>query len=94
MQFRIILISKYNLRLKLQVTSGKLQAPSDTTCGCVDNFKKDLTMVQGYCRMYLERIYMDNEQLKRIADALEEILRLVKADQERSQKYMEERKDD
>ena len=34
---------KYNLRLKLQVTSGKLQAPSDTTCGCVDNFNKDLT---------------------------------------------------
>ena len=35
---------------------------------------------------------MDNEQLKRIADALEEILRLVKEDQERSQKYMEESK--
>ena len=35
---------------------------------------------------------MDNEQLKRIADALEEILRLVKADQERLQKYMEENK--
>ena len=34
---------------------------------------------------------MDNEQLKRIADALEEILRLVRADQERSQKYMEEK---
>jgi hypothetical protein len=33
--------------------------------------------------MYLERIYMDNEQLKRIADAIEEILRLVKADQEK-----------
>ena len=32
--------------------------------------------------------------LIRIANALEEILRLVKADQERSQKYMEERKDD
>ena len=32
--------------------------------------------------------------LVRIADALEEILRLVKADQERSQKYMEERKDE
>ena len=32
---------------------------------------------------------MDNEQLKRIADAIEEILRLVKADQERSRKYME-----
>jgi len=30
--------------------------------------------------------------LVRIADALEEILRLVKADQERSQKYMEEQK--
>ena len=37
---------------------------------------------------------MDNEQLKRIADAIEEILRLVKADQERSRKYMEERKDE
>ena len=37
---------------------------------------------------------MDNEQLKRIADAIEEILRLVKADQERSRKYMEERKND
>ena len=35
---------------------------------------------------------MDNEQLKRIADALEEILRMVKADQERSKKYMEEQK--
>jgi hypothetical protein len=34
--------------------------------------------------MYLERIYMDNEQLKRIADAIEEILRLVKKDQEDS----------
>ena len=37
---------------------------------------------------------MDNEQLKRIADALEEILRMVKEDQERSRKYMEERKND
>ena len=42
--------------------------------------------------MYLERIYMDNEQLKRIANALEEILRLVKEDQERSRKYIEESK--
>ena len=33
-------------------------------------------------------------QLKRIADALEEILRLVKADQERTKKYMEEKKDE
>ncbi len=33
-------------------------------------------------------------QLRRVADALEEILRLVKEDQERSRKYMEDRKDD
>ena len=35
-----------------------------------------------------------SEELKRIATALEEILRLVKEDQERSRKYMEDRKDD
>jgi hypothetical protein len=35
-----------------------------------------------------------SEELKRIANALEEILRLVKEDQERSRKYMEDRKDD
>ena len=44
--------------------------------------------------MYIERYIMDTTQLKRIADALEEVLRLVKEDQERSRKYMEERKDD
>ena len=33
-------------------------------------------------------------QLRRIADALEEILRMVKEDQERSRKYMEEPKPD
>ena len=49
--------------------------------------KQRLTMVQGSCRMYIERYIMDNEQLKRIADAIEEILRLVKEDQERSKKY-------
>jgi hypothetical protein len=32
---------------------------------------------------------MDNEQLKRIADALEEVLRLVKKDQEESKKRWE-----
>ena len=37
---------------------------------------------------------MDNEQLKRIADALEEVLRLVKEDQERTKKYMEKQKDE
>ena len=33
---------------------------------------------------------MDNENLKRIANALEEILRLVKEDQERMKKLNEE----
>ena len=37
---------------------------------------------------------MDNVQLKRIADALEEVLRLVKEDQERTKKYMEKQKDE
>jgi len=37
---------------------------------------------------------MNDINLKRIADALEEILKLVREDQERSRKYMEERKDD
>ena len=36
----------------------------------------------------------DDSELKRIADAMEEILRLVKEDQERTRKYMEERKDE
>jgi len=35
----------------------------------------------------------DDAQLKRIADALEEILRLVKKDQEESKKYREENDD-
>jgi len=35
-----------------------------------------------------------NVVLERIAAALEETLRLVKEDQERTRKYMEERKDD
>jgi hypothetical protein len=37
---------------------------------------------------------MNDVNLKRIADALEEILRLVKEDQDRSKKYMEDRKND
>jgi hypothetical protein len=40
------------------------------------------------------KIYEAGEQLNRIANALDEILRLVKEDQERSKKYMEDRKDD
>jgi flagellar biosynthesis GTPase FlhF len=46
---------------------------------------------------------MDNEnnyrtgevtQLRRIADALDLIIKMVKEDQERSKKYMEEKKDE
>ena len=40
------------------------------------------------------KIYEAGEQLNRIANALEEIIRMVKEDQERSRKYIEERKDD
>ena len=71
--------------LKKKKKSFKRQASSS---------KQRLTMVQGSCRMYIERYIMDNEQLKRIADAIEEILRLVKEDQERSRKYMEKQKDE
>jgi hypothetical protein len=35
-----------------------------------------------------------SEELKRIANALEEIIKMVKEDQERSRKYMEDRKDE
>jgi len=35
---------------------------------------------------------IQSNSLVRIADAIEEILRMVKADQERSRKYMEENK--
>jgi hypothetical protein len=44
-------------------------------------------MDQGYNRMNLEREEnMEVEQLKRIADAIEEILRLVKKDMEPKKK--------
>jgi len=36
---------------------------------------------------------MDTTQLKRIADAMEEILRLVKEDQDKTKKYLEDEKD-
>ena len=35
-----------------------------------------------------------SEELKRIANALEESIKMVKEDQERSRKYMEDRKDE
>ena len=53
--------------------------------GSVTSFKRQassLTAGEGYCRINLERNIMDTTQLKRIADALEEILRLVKKDME------------
>ena len=37
---------------------------------------------------------IQSNALLRIADALEEVLRLVKEDQERSRKYMESQKDE
>ncbi len=46
-----------------------------------------MTMDHGYCRMNLEREEnMEVKQLKRIADAIEEILRLVKKDMEPKKK--------
>ena len=62
------------------VNSRKLQASS-------------LTTGPGYSRMYLERIIMDTTQLKRIADALEEILRLVKKDLEAADAYRRQQND-
>ncbi len=42
----------------------------------------------------ITKAYDAAHQLNRIADALEEVLRLVKEDQERSRKYMEKQKDE
>ncbi len=39
-------------------------------------------------------LHIANDELKRIADALDTIIKMVKEDQERSRKYMEDRKDD
>ncbi len=45
-----------------------------------------MTAGPGDDRMDLERNNMDTTQLRRIADALEEILRLVKQDMEKYEK--------
>ena len=58
---------------KLQAPSPKPQAPS-------------LTVDEGFSRMDTERKIMEVKQLKRIADAIEEILRLVKKDMEPREK--------
>ena len=42
----------------------------------------------------IETVKHNTAQIARIAFTLEEILRLIKEDQERSIKYMEEKKDD
>ena len=42
----------------------------------------------------IETAKHNTAQIARIAFTLEEILRLIKEDQERSRKYMEEKKDD
>ena len=42
----------------------------------------------------IETVKHNTTQIARIAFTLEEILRLVKEDQERSRKYMEDRKDE
>ena len=39
-------------------------------------------------------LHIANDELKRIADALDTIIKMVKEDQERSRKYMEEKKDE
>ena len=49
------------------------------------SFKLDSWSGMCYYRIIKEK-YMDNDNLKRIADILEEILRLVKEDQERMKK--------
>ena len=72
------------LKIILKKESKKRQASSS---------KQRLTMVQGSCRMYIERYIMDNEQLKRIADAMEEIIRMVKKDQQETRERFEKRWD-
>ena len=42
----------------------------------------------------MSEILEERDPMIRIAEALEEVLRLVKEDQERSRKYMEDKKDD
>ena len=44
--------------------------------------RSSLTSELGYYKINLKGINMDTAQLKRIADAMEEILRLVKKDME------------
>ena len=74
---------------RLQATSFKLQEADQNASKEARSFKlqaASLTAGPGDDRMNLERNNMDTTQLKRIADALEEILRLVKQDMEKYEK--------
>ena len=68
---------RHNLKLKLKNKNKKKKQASN---------KRALTMDPGACRMNIERRIMEVEQLKRIADAIEEILRIVKKDMEPKKK--------
>ena len=48
----------------------------------------------GCIQKGIKHMSESSEELKRIADALDTIIKMVKEDQERSKKYMEDRKDD
>jgi len=85
-----MILKKKELSFKLQASSGRIPKGSGFF-----KTKKDLTMDHGCCRMNLERNIMDNKvygmtdvihEIKRLADALEEILRLVKKDMEPREK--------
>ena len=77
---------KKKIQPEVEASSYKRQASSDTTCGCVDNFKKNLTMVPGDNDKKLHQL---TEGVTRIANYIEEILLLVKKDQEASKKRWE-----
>ena len=69
---------RHNLKLKLKNKNKKKKQASN---------KRALTMDLGSCRMNIEsEENMEVKQLKRIADAIEEILRLVKKDMEPKKK--------
>ena len=74
---------KFTLKLKLILKNRYKKFIKDVVSGTIER--------REYLEELIEKHLSDDINLKRIADALEEILRLVKADQERSQKYMEEK---
>ena len=76
-QFQLDLGSSYDIKL----LANKLGQKEKNKKAASLKLQAALTMDQGYCRMNIEREEnMEVEQLKRIADAIEEILRIVKKD--------------